>query len=98
MGCCVSSFSIAITKYTRLETLYRGEVYLAHSSRGCKVKWHCKGSLAILLMVNDIVWEEHCEQEKSWQGRKPEIREELLSPLFLLLELTEVQGNYINSP
>lgn len=38
MGCCVSSFSIAVTKYSRLGTLYRGEVFLACSTGGCKVK------------------------------------------------------------
>jgi hypothetical protein len=36
---CLSLFFVAITKYLRLDTLYRKEVYLVQSLRGPRA-WH----------------------------------------------------------
>lgn len=57
---CLSLFSVAITKYLRLNTLSRQEIYLAHSSGGWKIQDQVAESGESLVLLHSLA--------EKWKG------------------------------
>lgn len=73
LGECISSFSVAITKYLRLNTLKREEVNSTHSSEGSSAYSLHQLGYGEGLVADGIQRQEGVQEgEVTWQDRKPE--------------------------